>query len=341
MLEQRRRGRRLRLRQPVPAAAGLPLLPRGLGLPRAGQAPAAASAGCSWPSCSPAAKPAGARQMLAVIGDSANAGVDRRAPRARLRARRHDRARRLEVRPLARRRADAARLGPGRRDRRRRRRERPTGATRSQDVATWLAVLGGSLGLHRFYLHGARDALGLAAPAGRRWSAPTASGACAQLGIDDRSAACSSRCSARCSRRRMLAAIVYGLTPDERWARALRRRRRRAAPAGRPYIGVVVALAVGATALMATIAFAAQRYFELRARPLSRYGISQQAEPRRRRAATNADAGIVKIQAQTMLPATPQRTADGAPHRADADDRAGDRVRRRHRDAERRWRGTA
>ena len=28
---------------------------------------------------------AGARQMLAVIGDSANAGVDRRAPRARLR----------------------------------------------------------------------------------------------------------------------------------------------------------------------------------------------------------------------------------------------------------------
>src|SRR5580765_7593179 len=27
-------------------------------------------------------------------------------------------------------------------------------------------------------------------------------------------------------------------------------------------------------------------------------------------AATNADAGIVKIQAQTILPATPQRTAD-------------------------------
>ena len=24
-------------------------------------------------------------------------------------------------------------------------------------VATWLAVLGGSLGLHRFYLHGVRD----------------------------------------------------------------------------------------------------------------------------------------------------------------------------------------
>ena len=35
-----------------------------------------------------------------------------------------------------------------------------------------------------------------------------------------------------------------------------------------------------------------------------------------------------------MPPATPQRTAETLAHRADADDRAGDRVRRRHRDAE-------
>jgi len=31
---------------------------------------------------------------------------------------------------------------------------------RSKSLATWIAVLGGSLGLHRFYLHGLRDPLG-------------------------------------------------------------------------------------------------------------------------------------------------------------------------------------
>ena len=31
---------------------------------------------------------------------------------------------------------------------------------RSKTLATWLALLGGTLGLHRFYLHGWRDQLG-------------------------------------------------------------------------------------------------------------------------------------------------------------------------------------
>ena len=31
---------------------------------------------------------------------------------------------------------------------------------RSQTLATWLALLGGSVGLHRFYLHGLRDPWG-------------------------------------------------------------------------------------------------------------------------------------------------------------------------------------
>ncbi len=59
---------------------------------------------------------AGARQMLAVIGDSANDGVDRRASRPRLRSRRHAPRRGLEVRSLARRRAHAEGPGSGRRD---------------------------------------------------------------------------------------------------------------------------------------------------------------------------------------------------------------------------------
>ena len=33
----------------------------------------------------------------------------------------------------------------------------PVGRPRSRAVATWLALVGGSLGLHRFYLHGGRD----------------------------------------------------------------------------------------------------------------------------------------------------------------------------------------
>ena len=31
---------------------------------------------------------------------------------------------------------------------------------KSKTLATWIALLGGSLGWHRFYLHGWRDALG-------------------------------------------------------------------------------------------------------------------------------------------------------------------------------------
>ncbi len=48
----------------------------------------------------------------------------------------------------------------------------------------------------------------------------------------------------------------------------------------------------------------------------------------------NAEHGIVRIQAQTIRPATPQRIAESLVDRADADDRAGDRVRGRDRDAE-------
>ena len=55
---------------------------------------------------------------------------------------------------------------------------------RSRAVATWLALVGGSLGLHRFYLHGARDLWGWLHPS------PTLVGAYGfwrlhELGVDD------------------------------------------------------------------------------------------------------------------------------------------------------------
>src|SRR4030095_12428127 len=84
----------------------------------------------------------------------AQPGLDRRPPRLRLRALRSLQGRRPEVRPLARRGADAASAG-------RRRRHRP-GMThyKSKSLVTWIARVGGSLGLHRFYLYGFRDTLG-------------------------------------------------------------------------------------------------------------------------------------------------------------------------------------
>ncbi len=51
-------------------------------------------------------------------------------------------------------------------------------------------------------------------------------------------------------------------------------------------------------------------------------------------AAMPAEAGMVTIHAITMLPATPQRTAEVPLRGAHADDGAGDGVRGRHRDAE-------
>ena len=132
---------------------------------------------------------------------------------------------------------------------------------RSKTIATWLALLGGSLGLHRFYLYGLGD----------RWGwllwLPTLLGAYGvermrTLGQDDRLAWLLIPLLGVMLSIAMLSAIVYGLTPDERW----NARFNPGGPADRSgwgaVIGVIVALMVGATVLMATIAFSTQRFFE-------------------------------------------------------------------------------
>jgi TM2 domain-containing membrane protein YozV len=138
----------------------------------------------------------------------------------------------------------------------------PDRRERSRAVATWLAVLGGSLGLHRFYLHGARDAWA--------WlhSWPTLVGAYGfwrlrQFGLDDVLGSRLVPLLGAMVAIGMLAAIVYGLAPAARWR--ARYGEKGSATGWATVIGVVVALAVGATATMATIAYTAQRYFELRA----------------------------------------------------------------------------
>lgn len=135
---------------------------------------------------------------------------------------------------------------------------------RSKTIATWLGVLGGGLGLHRFYLHGARDWLAwLHVP-------PTLIGIYGvqrmlDLGQDDRVAWVLIPLLGLAISAGMLAAIVFGLTPDERWAERHGTPRR---PSGwLAILGVIAAVFVGSTVLMATIAFGTQRWFEAQVEP--------------------------------------------------------------------------
>jgi TM2 domain-containing membrane protein YozV len=132
---------------------------------------------------------------------------------------------------------------------------------KSKTLAAWLALLGGGFGLHRFYLHGARDLWGWL------WWLPTLVGAygvqrALTLGQDDQLAWVLVPLLGLALASAMLAAIVYGLMPDEKW-------NARFNPQGKTHqagwgvvIAVVISLLVGATVLMSTIAFSGQRYFE-------------------------------------------------------------------------------
>ena len=131
---------------------------------------------------------------------------------------------------------------------------------RSKTIATWLALLGGSLGLHRFYLLGWRDPWAWLHP----W--PTLVGAYGfwrmrTFGVDDARGSALVPLLGIMLAATMLQAIVYGLTSDERWA-ARHGAPRGGAPAWPLVLAVIIALAAGASIAVATIAFTAQRYFE-------------------------------------------------------------------------------
>jgi hypothetical protein len=59
-----------------------------------------------------------------------------------------------------------------------------------------------------------------------------------------------------------LFAIVYGLTPDAKWDEAHNPGQAPRTTRWLPVLGAIAALMIGATALMATIAFGGQRFFE-------------------------------------------------------------------------------
>ncbi len=140
----------------------------------------------------------------------------------------------------------------------------PSPACKSKTLATWIALVGGAFGLHRFYLHGPRDAWGWLHPL------PALLGLhgvlrVQQFGQDDHLSWVLIPMLGLVLAASMLAAIVYALTPDERW-------NARHNPVGRAsrsgwavVIGAALALLIGAGVLMATIAFSGQRFFEYQA----------------------------------------------------------------------------
>lgn len=138
---------------------------------------------------------------------------------------------------------------------------------RSKTLATWIAVIAGALGGHRFYLHGWRDALGWLHPL------PTLAGLLGalrmrELGQDDTLAWLLLPLLGFALSAAMLTAIVYGLTPDARWDARYNPGQPQRSTRWGPVLGVMLALLLGGIVLMATIAFGFQKLFEWQAAAL-------------------------------------------------------------------------
>ena len=136
---------------------------------------------------------------------------------------------------------------------------------KNKTLATWLAFWTGPLGLHRFYLYGFTDMVGWLLPI------PTALGfygleRVQQFGQDDTLSwmliPLLGFTIAGCA----LNAIIFGLTPIEKWNARFNPTADALSPAGRTQwgtiIGTVIALLFGTTVMMSSLVFSFQRYFE-------------------------------------------------------------------------------
>jgi TM2 domain-containing membrane protein YozV len=135
---------------------------------------------------------------------------------------------------------------------------------KSKTLAAWIALLGGSFGLHRFYLHGLGDPWGWLLP----W--PTLLGIygvqrARAFGLDDRQSWVLIPVLGLMLAATMLHAIVIGLTSDDAWNARFNAGGRAHRSGWFTVIAVVLALAFGTAALVATLAFGAQRFFEYQA----------------------------------------------------------------------------
>jgi hypothetical protein len=142
---------------------------------------------------------------------------------------------------------------------------------RSKTLAAWLALLGGPLGAHRFYLHGVGDLWAWLHP----W--PTLLGVAGvlrmrSLGQDDHLAWLLIPVLGLMISQAMLAAIIIGLTPDERWQARFNAGAQERPSGWAAVIAVIAALMIGGGALMGTLAFGGQKFFEWQAEREARPG---------------------------------------------------------------------
>lgn len=140
----------------------------------------------------------------------------------------------------------------------------PAGRDRSRTVAAWLALVGGALGWHRFYLHGLTDAWGWLL-----WL-PTIAGGYGvlrmrELGQDDQLAWLLIPWLGLVLAATLLQAVIYGLMPDERWDARHNPGQSAVSITALNILAAVLAGSMGAIVLIASIAFVAQRYFEYEA----------------------------------------------------------------------------
>jgi hypothetical protein len=135
----------------------------------------------------------------------------------------------------------------------------PDHNSRSKAVAAWLAVLLGAFGAHRFYLHGWRDRFGWLFPL------PALAGLVgavrmSNLGQDDLAAAWLAPLLGLVLTVAMASALLIALAPEEKWCR--RYGLEHAASNWGTTLAAIAALLIGGTALMGTIAYGGQKFFE-------------------------------------------------------------------------------
>ena len=138
---------------------------------------------------------------------------------------------------------------------------------KNKTTAVWLTLILGPTGLHRLYLHKRFDALS--------WLQllPTLIGAYGllrahQIGLEDHMSWLLTPWIGLSTAASSLMAIVYGLMETEKWNARYNPGSPPAGTAGTSrwltIVGVVIALMLGATVLLSSLAFSLQHYFEYR-----------------------------------------------------------------------------
>ena len=135
---------------------------------------------------------------------------------------------------------------------------------KNKTLASWLALIGGQLGLHRFYLFGWADFLGWAHPlvAALGWYGVRR---VRLVGQDDQLAWLLIPLLGFTLAGTALTAIYYGLMESEKFNARFNPSTPNAAAGRTNWLtmgAIVLALLFGAIALMSSIAFSFQRYFE-------------------------------------------------------------------------------